>query len=59
MSGVCTECGCDDENACMTANGPCFWVDDDETICSGCAPIVEAPSIILSFGSGSKEAPDA
>lgn len=31
---TCTRCGCTDDRACMTINGPCFWLK--RGICSGC-----------------------
>ncbi|MBX3447537.1 MAG: hypothetical protein KF765_12355 [Parvibaculaceae bacterium] len=30
----CRVCGCTQENACQTEDGPCFWLEDD--LCSGC-----------------------
>lgn len=36
-SGICRGCGCTDGAACMTAAGPCRWVDATRTLCSGCA----------------------
>jgi hypothetical protein len=33
-SGVCTECGCTDEEACP---GGCVWANADATLCSRCA----------------------
>jgi hypothetical protein len=36
MSGVrtCRVCGCTDDRACVTADGPCHWVED--SLCSAC-----------------------
>ncbi len=34
---ICRVCGCDDAHACMTDDGPCFWIDERDDICSGCA----------------------
>lgn len=31
----CRDCGCTDDRACMTATGPCHWVERD--LCSNCA----------------------
>lgn len=31
----CRRCGCTEDNACMTIQGPCYWVEDD--LCSVCA----------------------
>lgn len=31
----CKLCGCTDDRACMTPNGPCHWVKKD--LCSACA----------------------
>jgi hypothetical protein len=33
---ACRGCGCTEEQACVTPEGPCYWVDAD--LCSGCAP---------------------
>jgi hypothetical protein len=33
--GSCRRCGCTDDRACQTEDGPCFWVEDD--LCSACA----------------------
>lgn len=32
---VCRYCGCTNEQACETGNGPCHWVEPD--LCSACA----------------------
>jgi hypothetical protein len=31
----CRVCGCTEDHACLTADGPCHWVEDD--LCSVCA----------------------
>jgi hypothetical protein len=31
---VCRVCGCDDNHACLTDDGLCYWVEDD--LCSAC-----------------------
>ena len=31
----CSSCGCSDYDACMTSDGPCWWVAVD--LCSACA----------------------
>lgn len=31
----CTECGCTDDQACVTDEGPCSWVQPG--LCSACA----------------------
>jgi hypothetical protein len=43
IKGVCRVCGCTDDRACNTPQGPCFWVyqhnghlDESHTRCSGC-----------------------
>lgn len=33
----CRECGCTDDNACMTVYGPCHWVELD--LCSACVEV--------------------
>jgi len=30
----CRECGCTEDNACITPMGPCYWVTKD--LCSAC-----------------------
>lgn len=37
---ACRTCGCTDERACMTDDGPCWWVEAD--LCSACTPEEEA-----------------
>ena len=32
---ICRVCGCTQEHACETDEGPCYWVEDD--LCSACA----------------------
>ena len=34
-SSKCRVCGCTNEKACMTRDGPCYWINDD--LCSACA----------------------
>lgn len=34
MERKCRVCGCTYNNACVTENGPCSWVDED--LCSVC-----------------------
>lgn len=37
MFGVCIVCGCTNDNACLTDQGPCWWVDESEQdLCSAC-----------------------
>lgn len=36
MNQKCRICGCTDDHACVTTEGACFWVDDDD-LCSACA----------------------
>lgn len=33
---ACVGCGCTENNACMTADGPCSWVSLDPPLCSCC-----------------------
>ena len=36
-SGVCRVCGCTNDNACCHPEwGSCWWLDDEQTICSHC-----------------------
>ncbi len=37
----CRVCGCTDDHACMTNEGPCHWVEED--LCSACAELGEYP----------------
>jgi hypothetical protein len=38
----CRKCGCTDERACITAEGPCHWVAAD--LCSACdGPLLYGP----------------
>lgn len=37
---TCRECGCTDNSACMTAEGPCRWIEAD--LCSACDPKLPA-----------------
>jgi len=34
---TCRSCGCTDDQACF---GGCWWISDDEGLCSACAPAV-------------------
>jgi hypothetical protein len=46
--GVCRICGCTEEDCrlCIEATGePCSWADDTRTICSRCAPSVQADTL--------------
>lgn len=44
MSGVCSECGCTEERPCvdLITGEPCYWADEEQTICSACAYPQEA-----------------
>lgn len=42
MGGECLVCGCTDTKACITDEGPCYWIDDFHTICSNCADSLES-----------------
>jgi len=38
----CRKCGCTDERACITREGPCYWVAAD--LCSACdRPLLYGP----------------
>ncbi|MDF2854335.1 MAG: hypothetical protein K0Q87_186 [Neobacillus sp.] len=39
--GICKICGCTDDHACIKEHGPCWWVDEDHTLCSGCVAALE------------------
>ena len=34
---ACEKCGCTETRACMTDDGPCYWVSKSPPVCSGCA----------------------
>jgi len=37
VSGICRYCGCTENAACYNPdNGSCWWVNDEQTICSHC-----------------------
>lgn len=37
MTGTCKHCGCTWNNPCHHPDyGTCWWIDDEETICSHC-----------------------
>jgi hypothetical protein len=36
---TCVGCGCTDDRACATPDGPCFWVGPE--LCSSCATAAE------------------
>ncbi len=41
---ICRVCGCTNDRACVTPDGPCYWVEPD--LCSACAarpPISSRP----------------
>lgn len=37
MINTCRECGCTDNNACVTEDGPCYWINETRRdLCSSC-----------------------
>lgn len=36
IPGVCFVCDCTEEMACSDVDGPCCWVDAEQTLCSAC-----------------------
>ena len=36
VPGVCRECGCTEDAACETDDGPCSWANTEMTLCSNC-----------------------
>lgn len=40
-SGKCKVCGCTEDHACMTVEGPCSWANEEEDLCSACVPVVD------------------
>lgn len=45
MKGVCSVCGCTEDNACVTDTGPCSWVTED--LCSACADVIPELHLII------------
>jgi hypothetical protein len=41
MAGVCRECGCTEDNACVVMGVPCHWSDEAKTLCSACKPAAD------------------
>lgn len=37
MYGICKVCGCTDNNACVSENGPCSWLNKAHDLCSECS----------------------
>jgi len=35
---TCRVCGCTEDNACVTEDGPCHWWPGDGDLCSACGP---------------------
>lgn len=46
LGGYCRHCGCTDDRACMTEEGPCAWVEPG--LCSACALI--SPELFAELG---------
>ena len=45
--GVCHKCGCTEDNPCVDSiYGPCWWVNDDSTLCSHCADETYPDSLV-------------
>lgn len=48
MKGTCLKCGCTHERPCEVAPGEtCWWVDEQEDLCSGCAARLMATDYAL------------
>ena len=50
---ICTECGCTDDFACISSDGPCAWSANRSDVCTACddalmADLVAAASVISS-----------
>lgn len=42
IPGICRVCGCSDYNPCRNPHyGNCSWVDEEHTLCSHCADLVD------------------
>lgn len=55
--GRCRVCGCSDRNCRLCARRvghPCSWMDEAETLCSACAPLLEADLGKVYPGEGSR-----
>lgn len=50
MPGICRECGCDDDHACVDpgTGAACTWVEED--LCSACAPEALEPDPLVDEG---------
>lgn len=46
ISGVCKYCGCTEQRACPTERGPCSWMNQEQTICSGCLRQMDDPELL-------------
>lgn len=44
--GKCIRCGCTDEEACDHDGSPCFWVDQEHTLCSACLTEEEVDHLV-------------
>jgi hypothetical protein len=40
----CRVCGCTEENACVTLNGPCQWAEED--LCTACVERAQANPVL-------------
>lgn len=40
----CRVCGCTDNKACTTADGPCYWIEPD--LCSACTESLPSGSVL-------------
>jgi len=42
---ICEGCGCSEQRACITADGPCRWVSLEPPLCSACARALPAGAV--------------
>ena len=50
---ACRVCGCTQDHACVTDDGPCAWVEAD--LCSACARDIRTLDAIVRAGLGETE----
>lgn len=48
----CIYCGCADDNACMTAEGPCYWVCEEPPVCSAAPCVAQARAAAMQLAPG-------
>lgn len=41
----CQICGCTENNACVTEDGPCSWANHERNLCSACTSLLSNPKV--------------